>query len=171
MHHFSVIGYGSPIPGSSEGDGEVHSSIVVLSCSGGTGPEQGDVSHPEPVTGGMEVCRNRYVTSVPVTLHQRDGCSGHTRSTLKATVALWPECGPPSRLPILSSPLLHWEGGQLLWKRQGMWAYLKPYLKIYQECRRTCCLTGQFLPLCVTCDSAFSRCSVTINILLFIIIM
>lgn len=105
MHHFSVIGYGSPIPGSSEGDGEVHSSIVVLSCSGGTGPEQGDVSHPKPVTGGMEVCRNRYVTSVPVTLHQCDGCSGHTRSTLKATVALWPECGAPAAPP-LSSPTL-----------------------------------------------------------------
>lgn len=116
VHHFSVIGYGSPIPGSSEGNGEVHSSIVVLSCSGGTGPEQGDVSHPEPVTGGMEVCRNRYVTSVPVTLHQRNGCSGHTRSTLKATVALWPECGPPDR----PSPLLHREGELLLGKRQGM---------------------------------------------------
>lgn len=110
MHHFSVIGYGSPIPGSSEGDGEVHSSIVVLSCSGGTGPEQGDVSHPEPVTGGMEVCRNRYVTSVPVTLHQCDGCSGHTRSTLKATAALWPECGPlgtPLPSPVLGKGLAY----------------------------------------------------------------
>lgn len=41
VHHSGVIGCGSPIPGSSEGGGEVHSSIVVLSCSGGTGPEQG----------------------------------------------------------------------------------------------------------------------------------
>lgn len=65
-----------------------------LCCPAAGGQDQGreDVSHPQPVTGGMEVCRNRYVTSVPVTLHQWDGCSGHTRSTLKATVALWPVC-------------------------------------------------------------------------------
>lgn len=68
------------------------------------------MSHLEPVTGGMEVCRNRYVTSVPVTLHQRDGCSGHTRSTLKATVALWPECGPPDRpSPLLGRGTAPWE--------------------------------------------------------------
>lgn len=36
--HFSVIGGGSAVPGSSEGDGEVHPRVVVLSCSGdGTG--------------------------------------------------------------------------------------------------------------------------------------
>lgn len=129
MHHFSVIGYGSPIPGSSEGDGEVHSSIVVLSCSGGTGPEQGDVSHPKPVTGGMEVCRNRYVTSVPVTLHQRDGCSGHTRSTLKATVALWPECGPLNAPPLLS-PRLHWEGAGCDAQKKAGNAGIRSSLKI-----------------------------------------
>lgn len=31
--HFSVIGGGSAVPGSSEGDGEVHPRVVVLSCS------------------------------------------------------------------------------------------------------------------------------------------
>lgn len=87
MQRFSVIGRGRLIPGSSQSDGEVHSSIVVLSCSGGTGPEQGDVTHPQPVTGGMEVCRNRYVTSVPVTLHQCEAAAATQEAHLKPQ---WP---------------------------------------------------------------------------------
>lgn len=86
-------------------------------AAGGQDQRRGRESPPALVTGGMEVCRNRYVTSVPVTLHQCDGCSGHTRSsTLKATVALWPVHGPPPppHLPPIPSPTaplsLHWGG-------------------------------------------------------------
>lgn len=38
-----------------------------------------DTSHLQPQTCGMEVCQNRSVTSVPVTLNRRDGCSRLTR--------------------------------------------------------------------------------------------
>lgn len=68
VQFFSVIGDGSLVPGSRECAAEIHSCILVLSCRGqGAGRLSDSPLHT--LTGAMEVCRKRSVTSGPVTFN------------------------------------------------------------------------------------------------------